>query len=157
MVLGHRQLRFVHLQPGSIPGRDARGNAGAPQRSNFHRANPRGQAGTNSDFAGTLFAARVRLSNEIIRTFSLRFRLWAFVLGTSALGHVLAANVVVNYRMITADSQMHGRFISTNLTRAANRVPAKSEFVPAWPRGFARWKFDRCGAPAFPRASRPGY
>ena len=59
---GHRQLRFVHLQPGAIPGRDAGGPAGPPQRPDHPRPNPRARARAHPDLPGPLLARANRAS-----------------------------------------------------------------------------------------------
>ena len=59
-VAGHRQLRFVHLQPGAVPGRDAGGITGPPQRPHYGRAGPRARAGADPGIAGAVLAARIR-------------------------------------------------------------------------------------------------
>src|SRR2546425_720979 len=57
---GHRQLRFVHLQPRSVSRRAERGLASPSQRPDHARSNPRVEAGPDSYFARSLLAARIR-------------------------------------------------------------------------------------------------
>ena len=57
---GHRQLRFVHLQPRAISWRVECGDAGAAERRNHARRDPRVEAGADSCVAWPVFAARIR-------------------------------------------------------------------------------------------------
>ena len=101
---GHRQLRFVHLQPRPISGRDAGPPGSPPQRPDFHRVkfeqlNPERILIS----PGPCSPRESGLSNDIIRTFGPRLPLLGVCLGHQCIGHAFGAEVVVNYRM------MHGK------------------------------------------------
>src|SRR5207247_8290282 len=54
---GYRQLRFVHLQPRPVYGRDERRDAGPPERPDHARPDPGAEPGPDSHFTGAMLAA----------------------------------------------------------------------------------------------------
>src|SRR5208337_772249 len=52
-----RQLRFVYLQPGAIPGRARVPGRSAPQRQDFRGTNCAAEAGADRDIPGPVYTA----------------------------------------------------------------------------------------------------